>query len=420
MSKWANRIVGQDNVDPTSLVDNPANWRTHPVSQQQAMDGSLEELGWIQNIIVNKTTGRIVDGHLRAELARKAGEPTVPVVYVELSPEEERKALMLIDPISAMAQADSDRMRDLLATIQTDNKAVQGVLDALHDEHLKSDNLQVPKDAKPNPRKLPIDAIFTLGIYGKDDGEIPAPASCAVYCCIACITGLKYGLQSKNRPCINVMHMQSHKLTFIDNNYFDYNHRQHVGVVQQWKPKYATVMDVITQDQADKSGATRYELKQILDWAEELAQYADNVIIIPKYDCLDGIPEKFVLGYSVPTSHGGTPLPVSAFKGRRVHLLGGSWKAQLAHMAELGDDVVSFDNNYIMKQARFGSYVLPDGRTGSIPDLGIPLMPNPMSLSMAISCSSIVAGVNQLYGKTAVTENPPEFAENRSNGDDDE
>jgi hypothetical protein len=34
-------------------------------------------------VTVNQTTGHVVDGHLRIELALARNEPTVPVTYVE-------------------------------------------------------------------------------------------------------------------------------------------------------------------------------------------------------------------------------------------------------------------------------------------------------------------------------------------------
>jgi len=106
-----------------------------------------------------------------------------------------------------------------------------------------------------------------------------------------------------------------------------------------------------------------------------------------------------MLGFSVPTSHGGTPLNVDLFKGRRVHLLGGSWKAQLEHLAALGDDVVSLDNNYIQKQAQYGSFVYPDGSTGQLTEtLSLPSLTNPMYCALAISFGCIGAKINELYG----------------------
>lgn len=71
---WRNRIVGYGMEDADQLLANPANWRIHPKHQQDALSGVLNEIGWVQNILVNKTTGHVVDGHLRAALAITAGK----------------------------------------------------------------------------------------------------------------------------------------------------------------------------------------------------------------------------------------------------------------------------------------------------------------------------------------------------------
>jgi hypothetical protein len=34
----------------------------------------LDRVGWVQSVIVNRKTGRLVDGHLRVQLAVDAGE----------------------------------------------------------------------------------------------------------------------------------------------------------------------------------------------------------------------------------------------------------------------------------------------------------------------------------------------------------
>ena len=86
---WRNRIVGHADVPPGELIPNPQNWRAHPPEQQRALIGALAEVGWVAEVLVNRTTGRVVDGHLRIELALSRDEPTVPVTYVELT--EERR-----------------------------------------------------------------------------------------------------------------------------------------------------------------------------------------------------------------------------------------------------------------------------------------------------------------------------------------
>lgn len=101
---WRNRIVGEGMVAAAELVPHPQNWRKHPQEQGAVLTQTLDGVGWVQRVIVNRRTGRMLDGHLRAELARRQGEATpVPVVYVDLSEEEERAVLATLDPIASMA-----------------------------------------------------------------------------------------------------------------------------------------------------------------------------------------------------------------------------------------------------------------------------------------------------------------------------
>lgn len=76
---WQNRIVGHADVPPADLVPNPKNWRSHPDDQQRALAGALSEVGWVAEVLVNQTTGHVVDGHLRIELALARREPSIPV-----------------------------------------------------------------------------------------------------------------------------------------------------------------------------------------------------------------------------------------------------------------------------------------------------------------------------------------------------
>lgn len=109
-----NRITGQGEEAPDKLLANPLNWRRHPKNQQDALEGMLRTVGWVQRVIVNRTTGHIVDGHLRVEVARRRKEPTVPVLYVELTPKEEKIVLAAIDPIGGLAETDQAMLDDLL------------------------------------------------------------------------------------------------------------------------------------------------------------------------------------------------------------------------------------------------------------------------------------------------------------------
>lgn len=148
MQTWRNRITGSGSEPPDQLLANPLNWRTHPPAQREALRGSLSEVGWVQQILVNKTTGHVVDGHARVEEALSRGEPSVPVLYVELTPAEEAVILATLDPISAMAGRNDELLAELLADVEVSDEGLQKLLADLAGAELKV-GLTDPDEAPP-------------------------------------------------------------------------------------------------------------------------------------------------------------------------------------------------------------------------------------------------------------------------------
>lgn len=130
MTEWKNRIVGYGEEAAADLKSHPQNWRGHPAAQLDALRGAIEEIGFIQDVIVSKRTMRVIDGHARVALALARGE-RVPVVYVDLDENEERLALLSLDPISGMAVADQEMVDALLADAQVTNDLLRPMLEAL-------------------------------------------------------------------------------------------------------------------------------------------------------------------------------------------------------------------------------------------------------------------------------------------------
>lgn len=123
---------------------------------------------------------------------------------------------------------------------------------------------------------------------------------------------------------------------------------------QNWKaPDFALYMLALAQHRPHMASVIDWEkeeqLPEVLKWAEWAAVYVDVVMVIPKVigqvgripGVIGGKPVR--LGYSVPTSFGGTQVPTWEFGSRPVHLLGGSPRAQfnLSHYL----NVVSVDGN---------------------------------------------------------------------------
>ncbi|MBK5239519.1 MAG: hypothetical protein JJE28_10500, partial [Actinomycetales bacterium] len=99
LAVWQNRIIGEGEEAPDQLMANAKNWRIHPKAQQDALAGVLNEVGWVQRVIVNQRNQALIDGHLRVSLALQRNEPTIPVTYVDLDEAEEALILATLDPL---------------------------------------------------------------------------------------------------------------------------------------------------------------------------------------------------------------------------------------------------------------------------------------------------------------------------------
>jgi len=128
---WGKRIVGHGEVDPKELTANPLNWRIHPLHQRHAVKDALDQVGWVSEVIINRASGHVIDGHLRVDLAVENGEQSIPVQYVELDENEEKLVLLTLDPLSALAVADRDQVKLLMEDIDAQGVVLKGFLDDL-------------------------------------------------------------------------------------------------------------------------------------------------------------------------------------------------------------------------------------------------------------------------------------------------
>lgn len=128
------RIKELRRVKAGLLRPHPKNWRTHPKSQQDALRGLLAEIGYADALLARELpdgTLELIDGHLRAETTP---EMEVPVLIVDLDDREAAKLLALHDPLAGLAEADQDVLAGLLAEVETENEAVQKLLDEMLSE----------------------------------------------------------------------------------------------------------------------------------------------------------------------------------------------------------------------------------------------------------------------------------------------
>jgi len=155
---WQNRIVGTGTKAASQFLANPLNWRVHPVAQQEALEGVLSEVGWVQGVIENVRTGHLIDGHQRVLSALKHGdEAEVPVTYVDLSVEEERLILATLDPLAIMAAEDATALDRLLDETTATPPALQALLQQLREVQIPTFTLE------------PIESEKKIGVPGLVD-----------------------------------------------------------------------------------------------------------------------------------------------------------------------------------------------------------------------------------------------------------
>ena len=174
------------------------NWRTHPDGQRKAVAASLTELGYFSPVEAwTAEDGRLVllDGHLRQELiaADIGPETEIPVVILDLTEDEAKKAILVKDPLAGMAEANEEMLAGLLAEVDlsSDEWAEMsarlnalawigdaGAEEAKDDDRAYTDKIEAPV-YKPNGEKPPIAAMINRDktkelVAGIDAADLPA------------------------------------------------------------------------------------------------------------------------------------------------------------------------------------------------------------------------------------------------------
>jgi hypothetical protein len=114
------RIKEFRRVRASDLLDNPKNWRKHPDNQRRVLRSVLERVGFADALIARETDDGLVliDGHLR----RGEVEPDqmLPVLILDVDEKDADFILSTIDPLSMMADVDSEKLVDIVESFVVD------------------------------------------------------------------------------------------------------------------------------------------------------------------------------------------------------------------------------------------------------------------------------------------------------------
>jgi ParB-like chromosome segregation protein Spo0J len=163
------RIKELRRVKAALLRPNPRNWRAHGQAQRDALCGVLAEIGYADALLARELpdgTLELIDGHLRAETTPDA---EVPVLVLDLDDVEAAKLLAVHDPLAAMAETNEELLADLLAHVQTENGAVQALLDDLLEQEPNAADGE--KDTAAEPPAVKIPEAFQVVIECPDEDQ---------------------------------------------------------------------------------------------------------------------------------------------------------------------------------------------------------------------------------------------------------
>lgn len=161
------RIKELRRVRAADLQPNPKNWRTHPEKQRDALRGVLAEVGYADALLVRELDDgqlQLVDGHLRAETTPDA---LVPVLVLDVDQHEAERILLTHDPLTSLAEADPQRVGELVNACEFENPSVAEMLNTLEQEV----NRTWPFDNPSDRPEVEIPEAFQVVVECDDEQE---------------------------------------------------------------------------------------------------------------------------------------------------------------------------------------------------------------------------------------------------------
>ena len=127
-----NRVTEMRVIPASELQGRDGNWRLHPKFQRDSLRGVLESIGIAGALTAFHSEAQggltLIDGHLRKE---DYPDTEWNVLILDVDDAEADVLLATLDPIAALAEAESSALDALLKTVETESEAVKALLERL-------------------------------------------------------------------------------------------------------------------------------------------------------------------------------------------------------------------------------------------------------------------------------------------------
>lgn len=360
---YKNRITRVADVDPKTLRDHGYNWRLHPKDQREALEAVLDRVGWVQRVVVNENTMRIVDGHLRVSVARARGEATIPVSFVNLTEDEERLALATFDTVGTFDVADPKVLKELLVEVGDVNESLTKLIHSVSVEAgLLEAQPPAPDPLAPPPAEKPTRVRPNLPVFSVVDYDDSR-------CCLSKQAGLLYATTTRLKKCRVHPTQLYAPLGALDYEGIAANKHVRVAVrAKNWSSAF------------ESGEKVRLAGAEPLFWLEDISGAPESAVLVCDLDARS----------------------IDEFVGRRTLLWGKDISALIRGRALLGDDCYGVASSTPAEASEGGNLILWAERVSahlSIPPMPIKAtnptvkdigfnVPRPMPVAMAINTAS--------------------------------
>ena len=158
MVKAQNRTLAIEHISIGDLRPNPFNPRRISDAELEALTRSLREFGLVDPIIARREDRAVVGGHQRLRAARRLGLATVPVVFVDLSPEQAKVLNLALNKISG--DWDQELLARLLAELNDAPHVDLSLSGFTDDEVAKLLKSLEARDKRTRPETFDLDAAW--------------------------------------------------------------------------------------------------------------------------------------------------------------------------------------------------------------------------------------------------------------------